>query len=350
MGRRLSPRIAYWTSAFEPDMEAIAAEVATLRRRFTSSVAWGLSPRHWALFSRRRGYGLHPRLHLLFRFLTRVLEPVFHINHVFGALGDWFYLEGKRRRPVVMTVAASTAAVSRTLLERVARFVVEFPAARAQLTQLGIEERRLRLVFPPVDTTRFRPGPRPDGPFTVLFASSPPEAAWLAARGLPQILDAAALRPGYRFRLLWRPWGTSALVVARWIAERGLGNVELDIGRQPDMERHYRRAHVTVAPFTETTGRVKPSPNSLLESLACGRPVVVTRHVGVAEVVAEEGAGVVCDVTGTALADALDRLRADWVRYAARARQVAETRFGVERFLSAYDRLYDEVLAESAAA
>ena len=74
MGRHVSPRIAYWTSSFEPHLEAIASEVALLRQAFPSSVAWGMSHRRWALLSRRRGYCLHPRLHLLFRLATRLLE------------------------------------------------------------------------------------------------------------------------------------------------------------------------------------------------------------------------------------------------------------------------------------
>src|SRR5262245_21318129 len=135
----MSPRIAYWTSAFEPHMEAIASEVALLRRQFRGSVAWGLSPRYWARFSWRRGYCLHPRLHLVFRLATRLLEPAFQLNHVCGSLGDSFYLVGVRRRPTVLTVAAGDPPVANSLLERVERFVVEYPGGRVQLERLGIE-------------------------------------------------------------------------------------------------------------------------------------------------------------------------------------------------------------------
>ena len=92
-------------------MEAVASEVATLRRQFPGSVAWGLSHRHRVLLSRRRGLCLHPRLHLAFRALTRALEPAFQLNHVFGSIGDWFYLEGRRRRPIVLTAAVLGPAV-----------------------------------------------------------------------------------------------------------------------------------------------------------------------------------------------------------------------------------------------
>src|SRR5437868_4491087 len=105
MDRHMSPRVAYWTSAFEADMEAVASEVTLLRGRFPGSIAWGLSHHHWCRLSQKRGHVFHPRLHLLFRLATWLLEPAFQLNHVFGALGDWFYLQSNRQRPTILTAA-----------------------------------------------------------------------------------------------------------------------------------------------------------------------------------------------------------------------------------------------------
>ena len=165
-------------------MEAIASEVATLRRHFPASVTWGLSHRRWALVAPRRGnYCLNPKLHLLFRGATRLLEPIFHLNHIFGSLDDWFYLQGMRRRPTVLTMAVVSELTNPYLMERVDRFVVEFESAREQLLCEGISPNRIRIIFPPVNLAKFAPTNRPDGPFTVLFASSPELPSWLEARG-----------------------------------------------------------------------------------------------------------------------------------------------------------------------
>ncbi len=339
----MPPRIAYWTSAFDPACEAVASEVATLRRRFPGSIAWGMHPRRWALFSWQRGYGFNPRLHLLFRAATRVLEPAFQLNHVFGSLGDWFYLEGKRRRPIVLTMANAAAPVSAPLLERVRCFVAEHPGGTSDLEKLGVERNRIRLILPPVDLRRFAPASSPSGRFTVLFASSPERPDWLEARGVPLLLAAAALRPDMDFRLLWRPWGTSLQRVHAWVGERGLRNIEVVAGYWKNMPRQYHAAHVTIAPFTSLE-RNKSAPNSLIESMACGRPVVATEVVGLGELLAEEGAGRVCATRPEAVAEALDQVRADWQQYARRAREVAERHFGLDRFLHAHERLYAEVL------
>ena len=337
-------RIAYWTSSFEPEMEAIASEVATLRGEFPDSVVWGLSYRHWALLSWRRGfYCLNPRLHLLFRATTRMLEPMFDLNHIFGSLGDWFYLEGFRSRPIVLTIAAQYPPVQKSLLDRIDKFVAEYPEAIKDLRKLGIEKERIRLIFPPVDLRRFFPATRPEGPFTALFASSPESETWLHARGVPQILDAAHLRPRMRFRLLWRPWGDSEKRVRQWIVERELTNVEMIIKRFDNMADEYNRAHATLAPFTDVY-RSKPAANSLIESMACGRPVLTSETAGLAGLIRNHRAGVVCPPTGEAIAEHLDYLSADWDHYSRSARKLAENRFAEQNFLQEYQRLYYEVM------
>jgi glycosyltransferase involved in cell wall biosynthesis len=338
----VSPRIAYWLSSFEPEMEAVAGEVACLRRSFPGSIAWGIGPRNWMNVSWRRGFGLHPRLHLAFRAATWLCQKGFHINHLFGGLGDWFHLKAVRKSPVVLTLAIDGHAADARLLDKVDRFVAEWPGAQDRLQAIGVEPARIRQIFPPVDLERFRPAPPPQEPFTVLFASSPDNAAWLEARGVPLLLETAALRPAMRFRLVWRPWGDSLATVEKWIRERGLSNVDLAVGRFADMAPHYRESHATVAPFLQSD-RCKPAPNSLIESLASGRPVALTESVGLAEFVRDQRAGIVFAPNAEALAEGLDTLRADWTAYSDRARRTAERWFGVERFIGSYRALYEEL-------
>ena len=341
----MSPRIAYWTSSFESHMEAIASEVALLRRHFRSSVSWGLSHHHWAMLSPTRGYCVHPKLHLLFRAATRLLRPLFQINHIFGSVGDWFYLEGTQNRPTILTAAAHSVPVDKNLLNRVDRFVVEHPAGRTELQTAGIDSTRIQLIFPPVDLQRFSPRtPARNDEFVVLFASSPDDAAWLESRGVRALLDAAALCPDMTFRLLWRPWGNSHATVKQWVKDRDLSNVNIIVGRVNDMSAEYLRSHVTVAPFV-VPEHCKPAPNSLLESCACGRPVLCSRVVGVAELVEDECCGVVSEPTGNGIAEGLKRLRRDWPKYSQSARRVAETHFDEARFISSYRAIYRELLS-----
>jgi len=337
------PRVAYWASSFVPEMEAIAGEVACLRRAHPGSVVWGISARESVCLSWRRGFGCHPRFQLLFRALSWAAQRAFDINHVFGSLGDWFHLASVQKRPIVLTMALSAPACDSRLLAKVDRYVVEWPAALSELQQKGIDPARTRLIYPPVDLQKFSPVSIRNRPFTVLFASSPERDDWLEARGVDLLVDAAALRPEMRFRLVWRPWGDSITRVRRWINDRQLSNVELVVGRFVNMAEHYQQAHVTVAPFT-LPARCKPVPNSLLESLACGRPVVATSAVGLSAVLNESNVGVTCMETAADLAAALDVVQARWSELSTRARRFAEQSFGVERFVQAYRDLYSDLL------
>ena len=339
----MPPRIAYWASSFEPGMEAVANEIAVLRRRFRNSLVWGLSHRHNILISRHRGYCLHPRYHLLFRAATRLFEPAFHIHHIFGSLGDWFYLEGRGRRPTVLTLATASEPASRDQLDHVDRFVAESPRGLELLRRLGYNGNQCALVFPPVDLTRFRPAPRTAERPVVLFASSPDRADWLEGRGIPLLLQTAGLMPGVRFRLLWRPWGDSTARMKQLLHEGEFSNVELVVTRQRDMAGEYAAADITIAPFVDRD-KCKPVPNSLLESMASGRPVVATSTVEIAEVIEEGGAGVITEPEPERLAAAIDRVLSGWTGFSSAARRTAEKWFGQERFIACYEAIYGELM------
>jgi glycosyltransferase involved in cell wall biosynthesis len=324
-------------------MEGVASEVALLRRSFPRSVVWGVTGRDGLTLSWRRGFSVSPRFALPFRLVSRVAQCAFHVNHIFGGLGDWFHLRSIGKLPSVLTVAVHSHLHDTKLLKKVDRFVVEWTGARRQLLDLGVAPERIELILPPVDVDRFRPSPAPAEPFTVLFVSSPDRKEWLTARGVDLLLDAAALCPEMQFRLVWRPWGDSASEVMSWIAFRNLRNVDLRIERISDMPDIYAKAHVTVAPFRDLE-KCKPAPNSIAESLACGRPVVVSDQVGFSEMIAEAGAGLVCGMDPGEIAEQLKHIRDRWVTYSRCARSLAEERLAAPLFLDAYRRVYEALI------
>ncbi len=337
------PRIAYWTSAFAADMEAIAWEVQTLRQRFPRSVVWGVSQSHFIRLSHRRGYAVHPRFHLPFRLATRFAQRAFDLNHIFGSAADWYHLVAAHKHPIVLTVAAESGNADREMLAKVDRFAVEWPKAAEHLQALGVDASRIELVFPPVDLQRFRPVARTNSPTHVLFASSPELVDWLDARGVPLLLDVAQQMPEISFRLLWRPWGSAHAVVKEEITRRGLRNVTLDMRRVDDMSAEYAQADITIAPFTDET-RCKPCPNSLVESLAAGVPVVLTDIVGIADLVRESDCGAVAPPNVDGLCAAIDNVRSRHPQLAHNARVAAEQHFSLERFLQSYTQIYNSAL------
>jgi glycosyltransferase involved in cell wall biosynthesis len=338
------PRIAFWTSAYAPEMEAVSGQVALLRKNFPKSVAWGLNDKCPFQVSWRRGLVFHPRLWLPFRGATWLLQRAFQINHIYGGPGDWHYLRAALKHPIVMTVAVRSSPCDVDLLRRVDRFVVEWPRDLELFRNLDIDPLRVEVIPPPVDLQRFQPTARPRGPLTALFASSPVTISGLEERGVDAILHAASLRPDYRFRLLWRPWGDSYEHLATEITRRRLDNVHLIRNSVERMEQVYAEIHLTLAPFRDPTN-TKGLPNSLIESLACGRPIITSTAVSFGADVEDARAGRVTPVTGEALVAAMSSIDADWQEMSAAAAAFAANHFSHKNFITSHRRLYLALVA-----
>jgi glycosyltransferase involved in cell wall biosynthesis len=105
----------------------------------------------------------------------------------------------------------------------------------------------------------------------------------------------------------------------------------------------HRAAALVLPSYSENFG------NSVLESMAAGRPVVVTPEVGLAPVISAAGAGLV--VEGAHLGPALRDLLADPTRLdamGARGAAEAHSRFGWPAVAEAMESAYETILTRSA--
>jgi glycosyltransferase involved in cell wall biosynthesis len=95
-------------------------------------------------------------------------------------------------------------------------------------------------------------------------------------------------------------------------------------------------------------------PNAVVESMACGTPVVVSPAANVDSLVVDGSEGLVCDGTSSAAIErALERFFAlgkdERAAMGSAGRAHAERRFAVERMVSATTRVYERVLAQRGA-
>lgn len=243
-------------------------------------------------------------------------------------LARWF------RRPVVVTLRGSIVRLSRYRLHRpqirwVLRRADRVTAVSQSLAEvaarLGRPLERVRVIPNGVDTERFSPMLR-DGARRLidLPVSSPVlltvaglyegKGQHLVLEVLPSLLArhpellyvmVGSPRPGdgYRGRLLERAWRLGIQDRVRFVGPRP----------HDELARWFSAADVTVL-ATESEGW----PNVLLESLACGTPVVATRVGGTPEIVRDGVDGLLVPHGDTrALADALGRaLDTAWDRTA----------------------------------
>jgi phosphatidylinositol alpha-mannosyltransferase len=297
---------------------------------------------------RRRGYEDHlAHVPLAYRTLIEGADDVAHAVHVTDAVAAarWSARTG---RPAVFTHLGipdrRDLVARRRRLYLVLRAVrgcravvaVSRHAAAAFERGLGVEA---RVIHPPVDLRRFRPGGERDRHPTIFC----PAALDVPHKRVDLLLSA--------FRRVREQRPDAQLVLLRPRDDRlaaGLAAADGGVSLMDDdpevLVGAYRRAWTTALTSSdEAFGLV------LAESLACGTPVVGSRHGGIPEIVDGDAVGRIFTedepgAVATALLEALE-LAGDAAAGEACVRR-AEA-FSVERCLDAHEALYAELLEGS---
>lgn len=324
----------------QPALDAVVQEVENLRLRFGGQLLY-LNPAHrsGSLYPERL-YGLH-RLPFL-----RRQEATVRLHHVYNSHPFFFPYLRWLRRPIIYSVTAGLRPSLRhghlylKGLERLPAIVVSSERDRETLRSRGLKN--VYVVRPGIDTSRFSPAPPPAGSgFTLLAGSSPWTEAQFRSKGVEALLAAAEARPDLRLVFLWR--GLLFEAMQTRVAQRGLqARVEV-INQRVDVNEVLARVHAAVVLASDAT-LVKAFPHSLLEALAAGRPVLVSRALPMADYVEQTGCGQEVETVsaGEVLA-ALARLEANYKACRAAALRVGQRDFSRPALAEAYGRLYASV-------
>ncbi len=368
------PSITYYVQRYRPAYEAISKEVRILADFFSRDYLTKIHNLHLdGLFSfswKREFISQHFAWYPLTFPHAYMVSRKSTINHIYTSLGDLPYLPVLQRKNTVLTAAASCSfgkAKKRTAyLQQLPAIVVESEKQKNELRLLGIQEKKIHLIYPPVDLEKFYPlpafsGAEPPGtafsdtafpgqdssePFTILYASCPTREKDFAKRGIYLLqeaaknISAAKNTSGVSFLLAWR---THALAGAQKLFS-GMPSVRIHNEIVPDMNILYAQGHCTIIPYTEYDDYLKLIPNSALESLAAGKPVLVSSKTEIAAIVQKEKCGVVFEPTPESLCRSVAILRENYQYYQKNCRRVAEKNFSKENFLRQYEKIYNKLL------
>lgn len=198
-----------------------------------------------------------------------------------------------------------------------------------------------------VDMTCFTPRPEPTGPAVVIL---PGRLLW--DKGVGEFVEAARIlreaNLDARLALVGEPpphnrGSVPQDTIEGWVRD---GLVEW-WGHQSDMPEIYARSHIVCLPSYYGEG----VPRALIESAACGRPIVTADTPGCREVVCDGANGMLVPPRAPqALADALRQLLLDPARREAmgrRGREIAVAEFSVERVVEATLKVYAGLESQS---
>jgi len=248
-------------------------------------------------------------------------------------------------KPVVITARGSDI----TLLPRyrLPRRMIQWAAGRAaaiitvcnalrdEVIALGVDPARVVSLRNGVDLDLFRPTERTPGqPFTLVTVGH-----LVPVKGQELIIGALPMLPGVR--LVVAGDGPRRGMLEALASELGVAERVSFLGAVPQSQL---RAHYGAADAMVLASSREGWANVLLESMACGTPVVASRVWGTPEVVAAPEAGILmAERSPQGVADAVDALRANYPDRAA-TRRYAE-RFSWDETTAGQLRLFEQVTA-----
>lgn len=324
-----------------PRPDAVVQEAEALRAHFGGELVYLNPARRPGSLYPERLYGLH-RLPAL-----RRRESAFRLHHVYNAHLLLFPYLRWLRRPIIYSVAAGlrpSRRIERARLSALAAIVVSSERDRRSLAESGLDN--VHVIRSGIDLSRFTPAPTPEAPgFRLLAGSAPWTEDQFRSKGVTALLAAAEVRWDLRPVFLWR--GLLFERMREEIAQRHLEKRVRVINEWVNVNEVLAGVHAAVVLASDAT-LVKAFPHSLLEALAVGRPVLVSRALPMAEYVERTGCGQVVEtVSGAGVLEALERLESNYEAHREAALRVGRRDFSRQALVRAYGQLYESVSEQS---
>lgn len=339
----MQKRIIYFVRDYKPSSEAVSKEINLLSEFFQNSFIFDLSSK-WVLEYNKSLISV-PKWFFPLYFLILYFERKGDISHIFSSLGDFPYLRILNKRPIILTGSSAPSSENKILrnlnrLKKLDKIVVECNRYKKMLISLGISHKKIDVIYPGIDLFKYK---KPHGRFKVLFLSSPPVMSYFKARGIDLIIKTAKKMPNIQFILVWREEKTTFNAIKK--LTRSLNNITVIKGVLSESSIHklYDECHITIAPFVGFE-KNKPCPNSIVESLAHGKPVLITKDVMISDIISKEKCGAVINPTYVEMIDAINILQKKYNFFQKKAQKCARKYFSRNVMLAKYLELYNDLI------
>ena len=335
-----------WTRDYAPDREATSKEILTLCNALKTVFIYNLSS--WVELKYTKDILSFYSKFYPARIIIPVLERQFDISHVFISTPERFYTSALTKKPIVLTYCGCLTHPSKDRnrffqeLKKPDHLVVESPKDFSILRTFGFAANKLSVIYPGIDLSQFRHCKVSNEPFKILFASAP-----LAdidnvfySRGVKLMLDSTEYLSQVRFVFLWRKGCSKLLYTLKTKLKINASSLSIINEIVPKMNPYTANVHAVIAPFTSSWG-TKSCPNSIVEGLASGKPVLVSTKVGISDLIKQEQCGVVFEPTIDGLVCAVEDLKSNYRLYQSNSRRVAEEYFSINAFINNYQKIYE---------
>lgn len=273
---------------------------------------------------------------------------VFHICHDHPR---FFTLFNFLRKPVVYSVTSGLRPQVRPnkapLFNRLAQLTVSNARDLGLLNAWGIHN--AHVIRPAISLEKFAALPPPvaemadpQQPFRLFMASAPWTLYSFAHKGIDSLLKVMQAMPQLHMTFLWRDFFYDEMMAR--VQAHGLQDRALVLNEKVDVRTHLAQTHAAVL-VADDGSVVKAYPNSLMEAIACARPILISQQIPMSDDVAAHGCGVVVpDVAPDTLANAIRKMQMNYPRYQQAAAAYPLQQFSRERWLGENLMLYEAAI------
>jgi glycosyltransferase involved in cell wall biosynthesis len=285
-----------------PDAEALFQELRLLRAHFPGDVVY-LNPNQTSpLYVPRFLFGYQALADL------RRRERNIDLHHVYNPDPYAFPVLRHLRKPIVYSISGGVGERRPNIpfFNSLAAVVVSDERSLHRLQGWGLKN--CLLVRPGIDAARFTYTPLAlERSMRLLIASAPWTVEQFASKGIDALLGAAQQTSDLHLTFLWR--GVLGAEMEQRVRSLGLKERVCVIDKQVDVNQMLANVHAAIALATRP-GIIRAYPHSLLDSLAAGKPVLVSRTIPMSDYVEKTGCGVVVErVTPAQILQAVEQVR-----------------------------------------
>ncbi len=316
--------------------EAVIKEIELLRQA-TDGTILDISPKgQIARVIRTRFCGMN-KLHKIWTY-----EKTHAINHVhFPALYPFPFMR-LVKNPIVYTVTASLNKDKKPrdtgFFKRLKAIVVSNERDLGTLNSWGLTNGQIVHPGIPLDHIVRCTKNRSQKKFHLLMASAPWSEQQFDEKGVDAILEAVKQDRNLHLTLLWRgllEQGLQSRIIALGIADQV--NV---VNRAVDINEHFSKTSATIL-ASKRGDIIKAFPNSLVESLMAGNPVILSNAIPMADFVKSNNCGVILDeVNSGCILDAISAIRDDQNAFSRRVAKLDMEYFDARKMVNSYQTIY----------
>jgi glycosyltransferase involved in cell wall biosynthesis len=320
-----------------PACEAISQEINALQARFDGQTLYVNPNQHSPIYIPRLLFGFHKLKQI------RAQESHIRLHHLYNPDPFPFLYLRQLHRPVIYSLSCGVNDKRPNLNFFRSLHTVATADERSfkRLQGWGLEN--VALVRPGIDTSRFSHSSYSlNSEIRLMVGSAPWTKEQFRSKGVEALLAAAQQNPRLRLIFLWR----RVLVeeMERRVRQMNLEQQVEVINRQIDVNQVLAGVHASITLATNSA-IIKSYPHSLLDSLAAGKPVLISRVIPMADYVEETGCGqVVENVTPADILAAVDELARHYDARQQVARQVGQRDFSLPAMIDSFHRMYELVL------